>query len=201
MTVLDAVTAQECFVRMGLPFRFSAEERVNLTTTDVVIDSSGVFGFPTPASDEDITLMNMHRILGVNPNKPPSFFDHPWYLNESFMETQCPPGWHFIQVEPRAESIERPYDYYRSLEAKGWTAPLAVEVVLMLFLQYALSGEHLLLKKHTWCVDEATLGRQVTIGAFGRNGVFISGHPSTFASRGLGICGKLMIPPIRAISH
>jgi hypothetical protein len=67
---------------------------------------------------------------------------------------------------------------------------MAIEVVLMLFLHYEATKEQLLLRKHTWCADRASLGRQVTVGAFGRNGVFISGHPAGFASRGLGICAK-----------
>ncbi len=36
----------------------------------------------------------------------------------------------------------------------------------------------------------ASLGRHVTVGAFGRNGVFLSGHPSNFASQGLGVCAE-----------
>jgi hypothetical protein len=63
----------------------------------------------------------------------------------------------------------------------------------MLFLHYVGTGEQLLQKKHTWCSDEASLGRSVTVGAFGRNGLFISGHPPEFASRGLGICGKVLV--------
>jgi hypothetical protein len=63
----------------------------------------------------------------------------------------------------------------------------------MLFLHYAGTGEQLLFKKHSWCSDLASMGRRVTVGAFGRNGLFISGHPQNFASRGLGICAKVEI--------
>jgi hypothetical protein len=61
----------------------------------------------------------------------------------------------------------------------------------MLFLHYVRTGEQLLQKKHTWCKDHASMNRFVTVGAFGRNGLFVSGHPAEFASRGLGICAKL----------
>jgi hypothetical protein len=61
----------------------------------------------------------------------------------------------------------------------------------MLFLHYAGTGVQLLQKKHTWCRDQATQDRFVTVGAFGRNGLFVSGHPAAYASRGLGICAKL----------
>jgi hypothetical protein len=89
------------------------------------------------------------------------------------------------------DSIQRPADYLRSLGKPNVELPLAVEVVLMLFLHYVGTREQLLLKKHTWCADTASLDRHVTVGAFGRNGVFVSGHPSNFASQGLGICGRI----------
>ncbi|HSU89065.1 MAG TPA: hypothetical protein VLL56_09530, partial [Terriglobia bacterium] len=70
--------------------------------------------------------------------------------------------------------------------------PAAIEVALMLFLHFAGTGEQLLQRKHTWCKDPASLGRFVTVGAFGRNGLFLSAHPGMYASRGLGICAKLI---------
>jgi len=72
--------------------------------------------------------------------------------------------------------------------------PLAVEVILMLFLHFLRTGEQLLLKKHSWCSDVASLNRHVTVGAFGRNGVFVSGHPANFSSQGLGVCAKVRLP-------
>jgi hypothetical protein len=88
------------------------------------------------------------------------------------------------------DSIQQSVDYLSSSGNAGLGLPLAVEVVLMLFLHYTGTGEQLLLKKHSWCSDTASMDRHVTVGAFGRNGVFLSGHPPNFASRGLGICGK-----------
>jgi hypothetical protein len=90
-------------------------------------------------------------------------------------------------------SVEKSGDYLSSAE-DGLAAPSAIEVVLMLFLHYIGTGEKLLAKKHTWCSDQASLHRQVTVGAFGRNGVFLSGHPSNFASRGLGVCPRITTP-------
>jgi len=107
------------------------------------------------------------------------------------MATCCLPGWHILHMDVIDESVSQPLDYVRRLLPAGVELPSAIEVVLMLFLQYARTGEQLLMRKHTWCSDTASLGRQVTVGAFGRNGVFLSGHPGIFASRGLGICGKV----------
>jgi hypothetical protein len=61
----------------------------------------------------------------------------------------------------------------------------------MLFLHFLATGEQLLTRKHTWCRDEASLGRRVTVGAFGRNGLFLSAHPPAYSSRGLGAIRSL----------
>jgi hypothetical protein len=190
MVVLSAAEVQETFQRMGLPFRFSAQELARWDTTKLVVPGRRVFGFPTPTMNAGLSLLKLRDLLGVDAKQPPSFFDHPWYLEEAFAHSECTPGWHFLQMDPVDESIGSPINYYRRFEAQGWVLPSAIEVVLMLFLHFVRTGEQLLTKKHTWCSDTASLDRCVTVGAFGRNGVFISGHPASFWSRGLGICAK-----------
>jgi hypothetical protein len=188
---LTSLQVEERLAALGIPCRFSAAEHEIFTTTPVVSSGERVFGFPTPAENSSLTLSNIKSKVGVDPKHQPSFFEHPWYESEAFMATPCPPGWHFLTMEPIPGSIQQPVDYLRSSGQPNVELPLAVEVVLMLFLHYAGSREQLLLKKHTWCSDTASLGRHVTVGAFGRNGVFVSGHPSNFSSQGLGICGRL----------
>jgi hypothetical protein len=188
---LTPAQVEQRLATLGIPCQFTDAEQVTLATTPVVSRAERVFGFPTPAAGSALTLSNIKNKVGVDPRHQPSFFEHPWYENESFMSTPCPSGWHFLTMEPISGSILQPVDYIRSLEGSEVELPLAVEVVLMLFLHYVESREQLLLKKHTWCADTASLGRHVTVGAFGRNGVFVSGHPSNFASQGLGICGRI----------
>ncbi len=195
MTVLSPAAVEGSFSKLHLPFTFSEDEQQQLNTTLVIDPGPRILAFPTPQNNQGLNLLNMRRLVGIDPAIPPSFFDHPWYLEEPFGFSDCEPGWHFIHMDVSLDSIEQPYDYIRSLKAGNLALPSAVEVVLMLFLHYLRTGEHLLLKKHTWCRDQATLGRMVTVGAFGRNGVFVSGHPPTFSSRGLGICGKILNPP------
>jgi hypothetical protein len=194
MKIVTPAETEEIFSKWQLPLGFDAEERAELSNTiPVVDDSDRIIGFPTPVASNGLNILNLHRLLGVNPNRPPSFFEHPWYLSEGFMTENCSPGWHCIQMDVMAESIEKPFNYYHSLSPHRLGLPTAIEVILMTFLHFELAGERLLLKKHTWCSNSASLGRMVTVGAFGRNGVFISGHPPDFASRGLGICGKLLL--------
>jgi hypothetical protein len=178
------------FALLGIPNRFMAQEKASLTTNIVDI-SGGVIAFPTPKDAEGLNILNLRWILGTDPSKQPAFFDHPWYLEEPFGRKNCHPGWHILQSTVLPDSISQPIDYASSLRSRGLELPSAIEVTLMLFLHYAGTGEQLLLKKHTWCSDQASLNRFVTVGAFGRNGLFISGHPPEFASRGLGICARI----------
>jgi len=185
---------EERLQKLRIPSRFTTEEKSLYSTTPVIAAPYPVFGFPTPVDNSSLVLARIKDIVGTNPKQPPSFFDHPWYASEQFMEKACPVGWHFICSDVIPESIGQPLNYLSRLAQFGMEAPSAIEVVLMLFLHYADSGEQLLMRKHTWCADEAGIDSHVTAGAFGRNGLFLSVHPPGFASRGLGICGKIKIP-------
>jgi len=178
------------FAILGIPNRFTAQEKHEFGTTSIGDHEGKIFAFPTPKDSANLNILKIREIVGTDPAKQPSFFDHPWYLEEAFGLVNCEPGWHALHMEVVPDSISKPLNYPSSLEL-----PSAIEVILMLFLHYAGTGEQLLLKKHTWTRDEASLGRFVTVGAFGRNGVFVSGHKPDYASRGLGVCGKIVTPP------
>jgi len=174
------------FAVLGIPNRFSSHEKQLPQPTGLVKHPSRAFVFPTPQDCMGLNILKLREFVGTNPSKQPSFFDHPWYLAETFGTRNCTPGWHALTMAVLPDSISKSRNYFSSA-----IFPSAIEVVLMLFLHYVGTGEQLLLKKHTWTRDEASLGRYVTIGAFGRNGLFVSGHPGDYASRGLGVCARL----------
>ena len=188
---LTADQVEQRFAGLGIPSRFTPDERSKFSTTPVVSSALPVFGFPTPADNSALTLSSIKTIVGTDPAHQPAFFDHPWYADEPFIFAPCSPGWHFLLMDVHPESINQTIDYARRLKSEGMELPTAIEIALMLFLHFEATKDQLLQRKHTWCSDSASLGRQVTIGAFGRNGLFVSGHPMGFASRGLGICGKI----------
>lgn len=190
MISLSADEVERRFALLRIPNRFTAQEKAEITTP-VLNPNAQVIAFPTPAAAEGINILNLRQILGTNPATQPAFFDHPWYLEEEFARQDCRSGWHILHTSVLPDSISQPIHYASSLNGRGLELPSAIEITLMLFLNYIDSGEQLLQKKHTWCSDEASLNRRVTVGAFGRNGLFISGHPPEFASRGLGICAKI----------
>jgi len=191
MISLSADEVERRFQLLAIPNRFTNEEKAYFATTPVVAGENTI-SFPTPASNSGLNILNLRNILGTNPRKQPAFFDHPWYLQEDFARVNCGAGWHCLHSTVLPESISRPANYADSLRYRGLALPSAVEVALMLFLHFAGTGAQLLQKKHTWCSDRASMGRQVTVGAFGRSGLFVSGHGPDFTSRGLGICAKLM---------
>jgi hypothetical protein len=185
MICLSPDEVERRFAILGISNRFTTQEKHALGTTSLGDHEDKIFAFPTPAVSAGLNILKIREIVGTNPAKQPSFFDHPWYLDEAFGRVDCETGWHALHMDVVPDSVSRPINYSSSLEL-----PSAIEVILMLFLHYVGTGEQLLLKKHTWTRDEASLGRFVTVGAFGRNGVFISGHPPDYASRGLGTCSR-----------
>jgi hypothetical protein len=193
MISLSATEVERRFERMGVANRFTEAEKREFDTTPLINAPDGVIGFPTPEAKAGLNVLNLRKIVGTDPSKQPSFFDHPWYLEEPFGQQDCAPGWHFLHMAVLSDSIAQPIHYASRLEKQGIELPSAVEVILMVFLHFVGTGEQLLQKKHTWCRDQASLERFVTVGAFGRNGLFVSGHPGGYASRGLGICGKLRL--------
>ena len=190
MISLSPDEVERRFALLGIPNRFMSQEKRTLTTD--IVDIPGVIAFPTPSDASGLNILNLRRILGTDPSKQPSFFDHPWYLEEPFGREDCLPGWHLLHSSVLPDSISQPIHYASSLRSRGLELPSAIEVTLLLFLHYVGTGEQLLQKKHTWCKDQASMNRSVTVGAFGRNGLFISGHPPEFASRGLGICARVI---------
>ncbi len=192
MISLSPTQVERRFAAMGIPNRFTETEIAELQTIPIVEATDGIVAFPTPQAQTGLNILNLRKILGTNPLQPPSFFDHPWYLQESFAEHDCEAGWHFLHTRVLPDSISQPVHYIDSQRKSGFELPSAIEIVLMLFLHFVGTGEQLLQKKHTWCRDQASLNRFVTVGAFGRNGLFISAHPGMYASRGLGICAKVM---------
>jgi len=175
---------------LGIRNRFTPQEKLVLATTDLVLPEENLFAFPTPRDRIGLNLLNLRGLLGTDPKHQPAFFDHPWYLEEAFATVDCEPGWHVLESVVLPDSISQPFHYASSLGERNLGLPSAIEVTLMLFLHFAETREHLLHKKHTWCRDRASMNRFVTVGAFGRNGLFVSGHAADFASRGLGICPK-----------
>src|SRR5260370_39567264 len=82
------------FALLGIPNRFTLQEKEELATTDIVLPDGAVIGFPTPQNRIGLNVLKLRQILGTNPAKQPSFFDHPWYLEEPFAQYDCEPGWH-----------------------------------------------------------------------------------------------------------
>jgi hypothetical protein len=102
--VLSAARVQDAFLKLGLPFRFSDIELEKYQSAPTGLPDASMLCFPTPESNSGLNLLNLRKLLGVDPAHPPSFFDHPWYLEEAFGHTNCAPGWHVIETSVRPES-------------------------------------------------------------------------------------------------
>ena len=128
MKVVTTAETEQIFLKWNLPLKFNSEEHCTLRTTASVVECpTDTLAFPTPASNDGLNILNLRRLVGVEPNRPPSFFDHPWYLEERFGLKNCAPGWHVIQMDVLPDSIEKPYNYHYSLRSRNLTVPSAIE--------------------------------------------------------------------------
>ena len=138
MISLSPDEVERRFAVLGISNRFTPEEKEELLrTTWVVPESAPVLAFPTPKANSGLNILDLRQLLGTDPSKPPSFFDHPWYLEESFASHDCEPGWHYLHITVLPDSISQPINYANSLEPQGLGLPTAIEVTLMLFLHFA----------------------------------------------------------------
>jgi len=187
MALLSPQLVEQRFAQLGIVCRFSDLELRQLDDTRIE-GREGFFGFPTPRENEALSVLGLRELLGVDPASGPCFFDHPWYLEEAFGRERCSPGWHLIGMDVLVSSVDKPVYYAEEIKRDALYLPSAVEVLLMLLLHFAETGERLLLRKHTWTHDRAEGRRFVSVGAFGKKGVFVSSHEVGYKSRGLGIC-------------
>ena len=172
---------------MGIQARFTPAEIEGLNSIKVWA-KPGFITFPTPEDNCALSILNLRKALGTDPSREPIFFDHPWYLEEPFGSIRCDPGWHSVATAVTPDSIGQPIYYADSIKGSGHYLASAAEVVLMLFLYFTATGKHLMVNKHTWTRDRTDNKRFVTIGAFGKKGLFVSSHEVGYTSRGLGIC-------------
>src|SRR5262245_18885469 len=106
---------ERLFGLLGISNRFTAEEKNHLPTTNIVLPGDDLIGFPTPRANAGLNLLNLRESLGIDASRPPSFFDHPWYLDEAFMRQDCVPGWHYLFSNVLPDSISQSVDYANSL--------------------------------------------------------------------------------------
>src|SRR5215467_13952181 len=104
------------FAILGIPSRFTNEEKRELGTTAVVRELADAFEFPTPKGNAGLNILNLRQLLGTDPFHQPSFFEHPWYLDEAFAKENCEPGWHCIYRSVLPESVSEPLNYASSLK-------------------------------------------------------------------------------------
>src|SRR5262249_38210889 len=108
MISLSPDDVERRFAQLGIPNRFTDEEKQKLATTPVAQPPEGVMAFPTPVVNAGLNILKLRGILGTDPSKQPSFFEHPWYLEEAFAKVDCQPGWHLLHMSVVPDSISQP---------------------------------------------------------------------------------------------
>ena len=131
MICLSPEEVERRFAILGIPNRFTGSEKQALSTTSLGEHEGRIFVFPTPVAKTGLNILKLREIVGTNPAKQPSFFDHPWYLEEAFGRLDCEPGWQRSTWTSFRTQFRSPSTIRVVCEL-----PTAVEVILMLFLHY-----------------------------------------------------------------
>ena len=116
---LTAEQVEKRLSRIGIGCRFTEVERTALGTNLTSNIDGRIFSFPTPQDNSSLTLSQIKQIVGADPARQPCVFDHPWYGDEPFMYTPCPPGRHLLYMDILPESVDQPSDYARRLTPRG----------------------------------------------------------------------------------
>src|SRR5262245_14847980 len=114
MISLSPDEVERRFAILGIPNRFTDREKLSLNTTSLVSQGGRAFIFPTPVACDGLNILKLREIVGTDPQKQPSFFDHPWYLDEPFGRTTCEPGWHGLTMDVVPGSISSSLNYSSS---------------------------------------------------------------------------------------
>src|SRR3972149_9895892 len=105
MISLPPKEVERRFEILGIPNRFTEKEKQALETTPIVSAGEGVMAFPTPAANTGLNILKLRELLGTDPSRQPSFFDHPWYLEEAFAAEDCQSGWHLLYLDVLPETV------------------------------------------------------------------------------------------------
>src|SRR4030095_4145844 len=108
---LSPQEVEQRLAQMGISCSFSAEEHKVFRITPHLNRSERMLVFPIPADNPHLNLHHIKARVGTDPRKQPCFFGHPWYGNEDFMRTTCPPGWHAVMMDVLEGSIGQPSNY------------------------------------------------------------------------------------------
>src|SRR5262245_6689624 len=116
MICLSPDEVERRFAILRIPNRFTHQDKLALSTTSLGEQPGNGFVFPTPLACMCLNILKLREIIGTNPALQPSFFDHPWYLEELFGHRDCEPGWHGLHMEVLPDSISKPINYSSSLK-------------------------------------------------------------------------------------
>lgn len=146
-----------------------------------------IFGVPTAADGEKLTLLKMRSYLGIEPtDSEPCFYNQDWYQNEAFArDTTLDLRWYLIRKSVVEKSRGKdPGELAKRLES-GESLPSAVLTAFAFFAYFfATGGEKLWEHDFVWCSDLDGNGNRVYTGRYvdpkgiNKNGFNIHRHLS-----------------------
>jgi len=128
-----------------------------------------ILGLPTDKQNKPLTLNQMRKHLGVDPNKSePCFYNQDWYLKEDFAAKKTMDlNWYLIKKEVREDTRGKNPDEIPSLlQINNEILPSALLTAFAFFAYYFLNREILWKHDFIWCSDTDHNGDLIYTGRY-----------------------------------
>ena len=134
--------------------------------------------------DPGLSIKRMREIV----SDKPVFFLQDWYDDETFAKTEATPSYRRLRMEALADSFNRKFFVQKKLLFPG-EMPLARVVAAGMVIHFLVSSKRLLPSHYVRCADQTKRGRDVIVGLFGQNGMFLNGQWHCEPSKDVGVTG------------
>jgi len=143
-----------------------------------------------------LTMMKLYE-LHPTTGQPRFYADDPWYKNENFAtKTTLQFRWYLTHLEIIPNSTNKTYAEQIQMFTEEYEVPLAMEETLKNFLYYKKNGIYLNPTKWARCKDLGSVGRRVSLGEFGSDGLGVGFWVDDYRGGSVGLASSRKFPKL-----
>ena len=109
-----------------------------------------------------VNIIEFRKLIGVNNDNDPSFYNQDWYLLEKFASNKLTSGWYFV----RKEIVDSTRSLSPELISVTRKFPPAILCVYTFFIYYFTHKVLLWENDYLWCLDKDANGDRVYVGRY-----------------------------------
>lgn len=137
--------------------KFSSEE-LELKSENYIL----ILGTKEMSDDTPLNILNLRKLLGIDPFQEPCFYNQDWYINEKFVTKTLKYDWYLVRKEIFSET--------RGVEPeillKNFSFPSAILITYLFFVYWFLNNKILYETEYVWCEDLDDNGDRIYVGRY-----------------------------------